>query len=221
MSPVSKKKLGRAYVALARSHSEKFVCKYFVDARSVLTVIICHRGNLQLALDFYKKAELYVPDNIKLKERWDRFFIIIAGAILNSCVCCRIIEIDWSMKHGTKYVPEPKKKKKGKEKSSKSRQGKDDEDEPMKGPFGEATNTKAIITPQAHKRGRSTNMVEGGDVEMMQTPAKRQRRRKGAACADGDSDDDDDYEDAYQDQGKTPARRTRARAQAQAEVEGA
>lgn len=28
MSPVSKKKLGRAYVALARSHSEKYVVIY-------------------------------------------------------------------------------------------------------------------------------------------------------------------------------------------------
>ena len=28
MSPVSKKKLGRAYVALARSHSEKYVYIY-------------------------------------------------------------------------------------------------------------------------------------------------------------------------------------------------
>ena len=28
-----------------------------------------HRGNLQVALDLYKKAETYVPDNMKLKER--------------------------------------------------------------------------------------------------------------------------------------------------------
>lgn len=31
--------------------------------------VFFERNNLQLALDFYKKAELYVPDNIKLKER--------------------------------------------------------------------------------------------------------------------------------------------------------
>lgn len=55
LSPVSKKKTGRAYVALARAHSEK--------------------GDLQVALDLYRKAETYVPDNIKLKERWILFII--------------------------------------------------------------------------------------------------------------------------------------------------
>ncbi len=110
------------------------------------------------------------------------------------------------MKHGSKYVPEPKKKKKGKEKSSKTRPS--HEDEGMKGPFVEATNTKTI-SPQVHKRTRSANILEG-DVEMMQTPAKRQRRKVG--CADGDSDDD--YEGGYDDPNKAPARRTRARAQA-------
>ncbi|EIM88681.1 kinesin-domain-containing protein [Stereum hirsutum FP-91666 SS1] len=48
LSPVSRKKTGRAYVALARQHSEK--------------------GDLQVALDLFRKAETYVPDNIKLKE---------------------------------------------------------------------------------------------------------------------------------------------------------
>ncbi|KAH9067847.1 kinesin-domain-containing protein [Lactarius vividus] len=55
LSPMSRKKTGRAYVALARSHSEK--------------------GDLQIALDLYRKAESYVPDNIKLKERWILFVI--------------------------------------------------------------------------------------------------------------------------------------------------
>ncbi|KDR80423.1 hypothetical protein GALMADRAFT_242858, partial [Galerina marginata CBS 339.88] len=68
LSPVSKKKTGRAYVALARAHSEK--------------------GDLQVALDLYRKAETYVPDNIKLKER--------------------IIEIEWSVKNNKEYVPSPK-----------------------------------------------------------------------------------------------------------------
>lgn len=31
------------------------------------------RNNLQLALELYRKAESYVPDNIKLKERWILF----------------------------------------------------------------------------------------------------------------------------------------------------
>ncbi|KAF7360127.1 Kinesin-like protein [Mycena venus] len=55
LSPVSKKKTGRAYVALARAHSEQ--------------------GNLQIALDLYRRAETYVPDNVKLKERWILFIV--------------------------------------------------------------------------------------------------------------------------------------------------
>ncbi|KAH9975366.1 P-loop containing nucleoside triphosphate hydrolase protein [Lactifluus volemus] len=67
-SPTSRKKTGRAYVALARAHSEK--------------------GDLQVALDLYRKAENYVPDNIKLKER--------------------IIEIEWAVTHGTEFQPSPR-----------------------------------------------------------------------------------------------------------------
>ena len=33
------------------------------------------RNNLKLALDLYKKAETYVPENVKLKERWILFVI--------------------------------------------------------------------------------------------------------------------------------------------------
>ena len=66
LSPVSRKRTGRAYVALARSHSQKYVLKYLRFTRSN---ILLNRGNLELALDLYRKAETYVPDNIKLKER--------------------------------------------------------------------------------------------------------------------------------------------------------
>jgi kinesin family protein 22 len=34
-----------------------------------------YRGDLQDALELYRKAESYVPDNIKLKERWILFVI--------------------------------------------------------------------------------------------------------------------------------------------------
>jgi hypothetical protein len=34
-----------------------------------------YRGDLQIALELYRKAESYVPDNPKLKERWIRFVI--------------------------------------------------------------------------------------------------------------------------------------------------
>ncbi|KAG2008077.1 kinesin, variant 2 [Coprinopsis cinerea AmutBmut pab1-1] len=80
LSPVSKKKTGRAYVALARAHSEK--------------------GDLEVALDLYRKAETYVPDNIKLKER--------------------IIEIEWAVKNGKPYIPSPKPPRKQKSKKSSS-----------------------------------------------------------------------------------------------------
>ena len=68
---MSRKKTGRAYVALARSHSEK--CVTHGSRGRVLT--IARRGDLQIALDLYRKAEGYVPDNIKLKERWILFVI--------------------------------------------------------------------------------------------------------------------------------------------------
>ncbi|KAH7886963.1 P-loop containing nucleoside triphosphate hydrolase protein [Phlebopus sp. FC_14] len=72
LSPASRKKTGRAYVALARAHSEK--------------------GDLQVALDLYRKAETYVPDNVKLRER--------------------VLEIEWAVKNGKEFVPSPKKPRK-------------------------------------------------------------------------------------------------------------
>ncbi|KAF9076593.1 kinesin motor domain-containing protein [Rhodocollybia butyracea] len=49
MSPVSRKKTGRAYVALARGFSEK--------------------NDLATALALYRQAAVFVPDNAKLRER--------------------------------------------------------------------------------------------------------------------------------------------------------
>jgi len=80
LSPVSKKKTGRAYVALARAHSEK--------------------GDLQVALDLYRKAESYVPDNIKLKER--------------------IIEIEWAVKNNKPFMPSPKRPRRQRRKKGKA-----------------------------------------------------------------------------------------------------
>ncbi|KAF9236661.1 P-loop containing nucleoside triphosphate hydrolase protein [Melanogaster broomeanus] len=79
LSPTSKKKTGRAYVALARAHSEK--------------------GDLQVALDLYRKAETYVPDNIKLRER--------------------VLEIEWALKNGKEFVPSPQKPRKARGKKRK------------------------------------------------------------------------------------------------------
>ncbi|KAI0822872.1 P-loop containing nucleoside triphosphate hydrolase protein [Trametes gibbosa] len=69
LSPISRKKTGRAYVALARAHTQK--------------------NNLQVALELYRKAEMYVPDNVKLKER--------------------IIEVEWAVKNDKPFAPSPKK----------------------------------------------------------------------------------------------------------------
>jgi kinesin family member 22 len=70
-SPTSRKKTGRAYVALARAHSEK--CAPLSSQSDIPDTP--YRGDLQVALDLYRKAENYVPDNIKLKERWILFVI--------------------------------------------------------------------------------------------------------------------------------------------------
>ncbi|KAL5496032.1 hypothetical protein ACEPAH_3125 [Sanghuangporus vaninii] len=78
LSPTSKKKTGRAYVALARAHSEK--------------------GDLQVALSLYKKAETYVPDNMKLKQR--------------------ILEIEHAARNNVEFVPMSKKKSKTKKTKS-------------------------------------------------------------------------------------------------------
>ena len=69
LSPVSRKRTGRAYVALARSHSEKQVASYMCVFNEKVLMLQTIRGNLDLALDLYRKAETYVPENIKLKER--------------------------------------------------------------------------------------------------------------------------------------------------------
>ncbi|KAG1855680.1 P-loop containing nucleoside triphosphate hydrolase protein [Suillus subalutaceus] len=102
LSPASRKKTGRAYVMLARAHSEK--------------------GDLQVALDLYRKAESYVPDNVKLKER--------------------VIEIEWAVKNGATFVPSPKKPRKARKTKAGKRNAvgkkgmsgdEDEEDMPMDG----------------------------------------------------------------------------------------
>ncbi|KAF9553564.1 kinesin-domain-containing protein [Agrocybe pediades] len=150
LSPVSKKKTGRAYVALARAHSEK--------------------GDLQVALDLYRKAETYVPDNIKLKER--------------------IIEIEWAVKNNKEYVPTPKpprkrKTKKGAKSAEPENPAMDDTmDDSAEGrparkgknrmhdaaaDFGmEVTNTE---TPSKSKRS-----IDQADVCATPSPQKRQKR---------------------------------------------
>jgi kinesin family protein 22 len=56
---------------LARAHSEKYVSASY----TIYLPNDVNRGDLQVALDLYRKAESYVPDNVKLKERWILFVI--------------------------------------------------------------------------------------------------------------------------------------------------
>ncbi|KAG6819786.1 hypothetical protein H0H93_008701 [Arthromyces matolae] len=159
LSPVSRKKTGRAYVALARAHSEK--------------------GDLQVALDLYRKAETYVPDNIKLKER--------------------IIEIEWAVKNDKDFVPSPKKSRRTKKAKTKNTvvSGEDadmeiDEDQDQKpvdnaaleGRFGLELTNMGGGSPVKAKRHLDVHDAIG------ETSPKKQRRNEGALAdenvADGD-----------------------------------
>ncbi|KAJ7060902.1 kinesin-like protein [Mycena amicta] len=92
LSPVTKKKTGRAYVALARTHQE--------------------RGHLETALDLYRRAEAYVPGNTKLRDR----IIEIEWSVKNGKA------FKPSPKRKKAFKPSPKRKKasSSKDKSSKS-----------------------------------------------------------------------------------------------------
>jgi len=152
LSPVSKKKTGRAYVALARAHSEK--------------------GDLQVALDLYRKAETYVPDNVKLKER--------------------IIEIEWAFKHNKDYIPSPKPARKPKNKrKGKSHLGRENtaiggmqvDTRGVAVGFGmELSNTESPV-------GSKRSLLD--TKESTQTPAKRQKRMNMATPVIHVSSDDE------------------------------
>ncbi|KAH9886009.1 P-loop containing nucleoside triphosphate hydrolase protein [Cubamyces lactineus] len=98
LSPISRKKTGRAYVALARAHTQK--------------------NDLDLALELYRKAETYVPDNVKLKER--------------------ILEIEWAIKNNRPFNPSPKKSRR-----AHSKRGRDSDRERAKSGRG-----KYKLTPE-------------------------------------------------------------------------
>lgn len=72
----------------------------------------CCRGDLHIALDLYRKAEAYVPDNDKLKER---YVGIVTFHRKPPDQSSRILEIEWAIKQGVEFKLEPKKKK-GKDK---------------------------------------------------------------------------------------------------------
>ncbi|KAG6810212.1 hypothetical protein H0H92_012858 [Tricholoma furcatifolium] len=161
LSPVSKKKTGRAYVALARAHSEK--------------------GDLQVALDLYRKAESYVPDNIKLKER--------------------IIEIEWAVKNNRVFVPSPRKSRKHKKSKAVPNENRDmdvDEDT-TRGPkakqfemdeFGVLRQASEFGIELTNAGGGSPSKakrhLDGGDENV--TPPKKQKQ-EGTTSESGDEED--------------------------------
>lgn len=157
LSPVSKKKTGRAYVALARAHSEK--------------------GDLQVALDLYRKAESYVPHNVKLKER--------------------IIEIEWAVRNNKAFVPSPKPVRKSKARKARATGRERIEDaNPMdvdqqagraRAQFGdELTNTEHLGKTKRHLDGRVV-----GDGVSAETPLKRQKLSAKDAIRSSDDEDDE------------------------------
>ncbi|KAL5523354.1 hypothetical protein ACEPAF_1621 [Sanghuangporus sanghuang] len=192
LSPTSKKKTGRAYVALARAHSEK--------------------GDLQVALSLYKKAETYVPDNMKLKQR--------------------ILEIEHAARNNVEFVPMSRKKSKKKAKnthtsrssgqtptadfvsvaessghepdnrdgdpgenlrsSERSGQGRK-----KKGGLGTGSRSRSRPAPfreatnSAHKQKR---VASDDELEEEETPPKKQKKGKKTAvdvCSDGSDGDGD------------------------------
>ncbi|KAJ7099966.1 kinesin-like protein [Mycena belliarum] len=177
LSPVSKKKTGRAYVALARAHSDK--------------------GDLQVALDLYRRAETYVPDNVKLKER--------------------IIEIEWAVKNGKTFKASPKrakKKKEGKGKKEAEADGVEAQPEAQEMDLDERmadheahhsddqmevdevetslTGREAFGTELTNTGSKRSFLVAGGDAGM-QTPAKRPKRAKQHSVVVIESDEDDEF----------------------------
>ncbi|KAL0579719.1 hypothetical protein V5O48_002283 [Marasmius crinis-equi] len=159
LSPVSRKKTGRAYVALARAHSEK--------------------GDLQVALDLYRKAESYVPDNIKLKER--------------------IIEIEWAVKNERPFVPSPKRAKKTKaERKQERRENQEREQEEKENPLSDdQMDVDEVATSlfQGAFGAEITNAVDDGSSEEIATvprsksaSASPNKRRRAEVESDGSSE---------------------------------
>lgn len=147
LSPLSKKRTGRAYVALARAQSEK--------------------NNLQLALELYRKAEAYVPDNIKLKER--------------------IIEIEWAVKNGKPFQPSPKRHKRKKSKKATASPRSKGKGlllpaQPSTEPFDEASDWHRAQQPLEKDQTKSLKRgVEGiNDNELRHTPAKKSKTIEGS-----------------------------------------
>lgn len=144
LSPSSRKKTGRAYVALARAHSEK--------------------GDLEVALELYRKAETYVPDNVKLRER--------------------VLEIEWAIKNGKEFIPTPKKSRKVRGKKRKvaierTREGPSvDYDSVTRATLDDQEGRKGSGGAEPSKTGILAKVKEEeyeGQAVNLETPAKKSR----------------------------------------------
>ncbi|KAI0367731.1 kinesin-domain-containing protein [Pilatotrama ljubarskyi] len=145
LSPISRKKTGRAYVALARAHTQK--------------------NNLQVALELYRKAEAYVPDNVKLKER--------------------IIEIEWAVKNDRPFIPSPKKPRvtrskrerakssKGKHKHASAHEGEEEEEGEDEGSASGKENVGGMEGAEPSRSAKRRRRMDSGNGEPGTPPKKR------------------------------------------------
>ncbi|KAI0087443.1 P-loop containing nucleoside triphosphate hydrolase protein [Irpex rosettiformis] len=166
LSPVSRKRTGRAYVALARSHSQK--------------------GNLELALDLYRKAETYVPDNIRLKER--------------------IIEIEYAVKHDTAFHPSPKRPKKTRSRKKKQSSRSDysiaqsDTDSLTQAESTDGLNSKGKEKENFGLKLTNAVLLQVGSppkrvaADMLEGAGTPRKHKKGKVSVDEDDSDDGDWE---------------------------
>ncbi|KDQ53292.1 hypothetical protein JAAARDRAFT_137340 [Jaapia argillacea MUCL 33604] len=174
LSPVSRKKTGRAYVALARAHSDK--------------------GDLHVALELYRKASTYVTDNVKLQER----IIEIEWAVKNGK------DFRPSPKRSKKNKSKKRERSKGLEGESSSTSTLHSSSHNMTGgtslethfeePEGameidEESEVMDMVVVQGDHQGQGrsqvrfgselTNRGDGGDESRVGTPAKKTRSGKG------------------------------------------
>jgi hypothetical protein len=171
LTPVRRKRTGRAYVALARGHSD--------------------RGDLQLALDYYRKAEQYVPENAKLKER--------------------IVEIEHCVREGQPFAKSPKaKSKKGAKKKGRARARTSGT---SRGDDGGDGDSDMEVDGALRRVKDETPAPDGGDVFGPDTgsPGKRPR----SAAADVKLEEDADAGEGV----AAPKRKRRSKAPVEVKVE--
>lgn len=164
---------------------------------------MCRRGNLQVAVDLYKKAQSYVPDNMKLKQR----LVLITPVIGSRSLMCsaRISEIDFAIQNNVEYKPQPKKKK------SKAKKGRRIYGRATLGPqafkvFDEAnsevndasdddgdqegsTQVRMVLREATNSPQKQKRSARDGDFAEKQSPPKKQRKEDDVIDWIGGGDD--------------------------------